>query len=84
MPSPFDRSELKEQIKTKRTCSPLDLSKMPDECDQLLNLQPIVHQKNEEEVHDEEIDCGDLFGSKYLSFSETKIGILLHFSWFNI
>jgi hypothetical protein len=84
MPSPFDRSELKEQIKTKRTCSPLDLSKMPDECDQLLNLQPIVHQKNEEEVHDEEIDCGDLFGSKYLSFPGTKIRILFHFSWFNI
>jgi len=59
MPSPFDRSKLKEQIQTKKTCSPVDLSKMPEECDQLLNLQPIIHQK------DEEIDCGDLFGSKY-------------------
>jgi hypothetical protein len=35
---------------------------MPEECDQLLNLQPIIHKKTE----DEEIDCGDLFGSKYL------------------
>jgi hypothetical protein len=61
MPSPFDRSKLKEQIQTKRTCSPLDLSKMPQECDQLLNLQPIIDQK------DEVIDCGDLFGSTYLS-----------------
>lgn len=60
MPSPFDRSNLKDQIKTKQTCSPLDLAKLPTECDQLLNLQPIIHQK------DEEIDCGDLFGSKYL------------------
>jgi hypothetical protein len=59
MPSPFDRSNLKDQIKTKQTCSPLDLAKLPTECDQLLNLQPIIHQK------DEEIDCGDLFGSKY-------------------
>jgi len=33
---------------------------MPEECDQLLNLQSIIHQK------DEEIHCGDLFGSKYL------------------
>ncbi|CAF4039183.1 unnamed protein product [Adineta steineri] len=57
MPSPFDRSKLKEQIKTKVICSPLDLSKLPHECDQLLNLQPIVHKK------DEEIDCGDLFGT---------------------
>ncbi|CAF0833400.1 unnamed protein product [Rotaria sordida] len=62
MPSPFDRSKLKEQIKTKRTCSPLDLSKMPEECDQLLNLQPIIHQQ-QEEILDEEIDCGDLFGT---------------------
>jgi hypothetical protein len=60
MPSPFDRSKLKDQIQNKQTCSPLDLAKMPEECDQLLNLQPIIQQK------DEEIDCGDLFGSKYL------------------
>jgi hypothetical protein len=59
MPSPFDRSNLKDQIKTKQTCSPLDLKKLPNECDQLLNLQSIIHQK------DEEIDCGDLFGSTY-------------------
>jgi hypothetical protein len=63
MPSPYDRSKLKEQIKNKQTCSPLDLSKLPEECDQLLNLQPIIHRK--EEIHDDEIDCGDLFGSKY-------------------
>jgi len=60
IPSPFDRSKLKEQIQCKQTCSPLDLLKMPKECDQLLNLQPIIHQKDEEEI-----DCGDLFGSKY-------------------
>jgi len=73
MPSPFDQSKLKEQIQIKQRCSPLDLSKMPEECDQLLNLQPIIHQKTEEIDHkdlfihqkDEEIDCGDLFGSKY-------------------
>jgi hypothetical protein len=60
MPSPFDRSNLKDHIKTKQNCSPLDLAKLPKECDQLLNLQPIIHKKHEE------IDCGDLFGSKYL------------------
>ncbi|CAF0993465.1 unnamed protein product [Adineta ricciae] len=67
MPPPFDRSKLKEQIQAKRTCSPVDLSKMPEECDQLLNLQPIIQQKlvqtREEEVHVEEIDCGDLFAT---------------------
>lgn len=69
MPSPFDRSKLKEQIQAKRTCSPVDLSKIPEECDQLLNLQPIIQQKpvqthEEEEAQSEEIDCGDLFGSQ--------------------
>ncbi|CAF1543067.1 unnamed protein product [Rotaria magnacalcarata] len=65
MPSPYDRSKLKEQIKNKRACSPLDLVKMPQECDQLLNLQPVIRQQNQsprEEIYDEEIDCGDLFG----------------------
>ncbi|CAF4535125.1 unnamed protein product [Rotaria sp. Silwood1] len=62
MPSPFDRSKLEDQIKTKRSCSPLDLAKMPEECDQLLNLQPIIYQQ-QEEILDEEIDCGDLFGT---------------------
>ncbi|CAF2860199.1 unnamed protein product [Rotaria sp. Silwood2] len=57
IPSPFDRSKLKEQIENKQTCSQLDLLKMPEECDQLLNLQTIIHQK------DEEIHCGDLFGT---------------------
>jgi len=67
MPSPFDQLKLKEQIQIKQKCSPLDLLKMPEECDQLLNLQPIIHKKIEEIDHrDEEIDCGDLFGSKYL------------------
>ncbi|UJR35445.1 hypothetical protein I4U23_028201 [Adineta vaga] len=68
MPSPFDRSKLKDQIKAKRTCSPIDLSKMPEDCDQLLNLQPIIHQKPEQ-IHDEEIDCGDLFGKCDQSFN---------------
>ena len=62
MPSPFDRTRLKEQIKTKRTCSPINLSRISQECDQLLNLPSIIRQK---EQNDEEIDCGDLFGSKY-------------------
>ncbi|CAF3330610.1 unnamed protein product [Rotaria sp. Silwood2] len=61
IPSPFDRSKLKEQIKNKQTCSQLDLLKMPKECDQLLNLQTIIHQK------DEEIHCGDLFGTSQTS-----------------
>lgn len=59
MPSPLDRSNLRDQIKNKQKCSPLDLAKMPEECDQLLNLPPIVQSKPEE------IDCGDLFGSTY-------------------
>lgn len=67
IPSPFSREKLKEQIQMKQTCSPLDLANMPQECDQLLNLQPIVQQprKQEEvkEVEEEEIDCGDLFGT---------------------
>lgn len=59
MPSPLDRSNLRDQIKNKQKCSPLDLAKMPEQCDELLNLPPIVQQKLEE------IDCGDLFGSMY-------------------
>ncbi|CAF3423120.1 unnamed protein product [Rotaria socialis] len=68
MPSPYDRSKLKEQIQNKRACSPLDLAKMPQECDQLLNLQPIIQQQKQpprEETYDEEIDCGDLFGQSF-------------------
>lgn len=63
MPSPLDRANLKEQIKKKQQCSPLDLAKMPEECDQLLNLPAIVQQKLQQQ--EEEIDCGDLFGSKF-------------------
>ncbi len=66
MPSPYDRSELQDQIRKKQRCSPLDLAKMPEECDQLLNLQPILRQK------EEEIDCGDLFGSEYF-FQKSKL-----------
>lgn len=72
MPSPPDRSNLKEKIQNKRTCSPLDLSTLPQECDQLLNLQSIIQQKQqqtEQQTQDEEIDCGDLFGSTYLNVS---------------
>lgn len=80
MPSPLDRSNLKEQIKKKQQCSPLDLAKMPEECDQLLNLPPIVQQKQEEQ---EEIDCGDLFGSKFQI--SPNFFIIFHMSsWFNI
>ena len=62
IPSPFDRSTLKEQIRTKRACSPVDLTRLPGECDRLLNLPPII--RRQEETQDEEIDCHDLFGSK--------------------
>jgi len=34
---------------------------MPHECDEMLNLQPIIQQT------DNEIDCGDLFASKIFS-----------------
>lgn len=76
MPLPFDRSKLKDEIRQKRSCSPVDFSTMPEECDRLLNLPPISHRKEHEEGgeaeekkeeipdENEEIDCGDLFGSK--------------------
>ena len=67
MPSPFDRATLHEQIKIKRACSPVDLVKLAGECDQLLNLPSIEQARND--VHDEEIDCGDLFGSESLFVS---------------
>jgi hypothetical protein len=47
---------------------------MPEECDQLLNLQSIIHQK------DEEIHCGDLFGSKYLFKKKSYFSLLSFFS----
>ena len=89
MPSPFDRTRLKELIKMKRTCSPIDLSIMPQECDQLLNLPPIVRQKEDDDNDEEEIDCGDLFGSKYKKkkkpkHNSTNFHYNLIFSWFNI
>ena len=85
MPSPFDRSKLKEQIKIKRTCSPIDLSTMPKECDQLLNLRPIVHRQ-QKEIPNEEIDCGDLFGSMYSDtlIKTNNFNLRLISSWFNI
>jgi hypothetical protein len=62
MPLPFERSTLEERIKKKRSCSPIDLKTMPEECDRLLNLPSICHRTDE--IRDEEIDCGDLFGSE--------------------
>ena len=75
IPSPFDRTTLYEQIKIKRACSPVDLVKLAGECDQLLNL-PSIEQARDD-VHDEEIDCGDLFGSESLlvSLSLTSLSL---------
>lgn len=67
MPLPFERTNLKETIRRKRSCSPVDLSNLPSECDRLLNL-PAIEQPDKEKHREEEIDCGDLFGSEKISF----------------
>ena len=82
MPSPFDRTTLDEQIRNKRACSPVDLVKLAAECDQLLNL-PSVEQARDD-VHDEEIDCGDLFGSESFFVSLSFISLFEAGSAFNI
>ncbi|CAF5054882.1 unnamed protein product, partial [Rotaria socialis] len=42
---------------------------------QSLNSRPTFEhqtQPPQEKIHDDEIDCGDLFGSKYFGFSDTS------------